>query len=325
MKNFLLLPLLLILGIGFGVIWLYFNTQPVSSNKTFSNFLIAKGSSASQIGAKLESSGFVRSALVFRIYLKATGQDSKIQAGEFRLSPSFNLFQTVDALFKGPVEIWVTVPEGLRREEIAQKFTSGLDRDQAFTNEFLQASRGQEGMLFPDTYLFPKEASASAIVSKMTRTFVARTKDLEVSANLTFDQKLVLASIIERETKNSPAERPMVAGILLNRIEVGMPLQVDATVQYAIANDKCQMTNVKCDWWPILSREDLKINSKFNTYKFTGLPPSPIASPGLTALTAAFSPQSNDYFYYIHDSEGKIHYAKTLEEHNQNIRTYLGK
>ncbi len=317
MKKLLLIPLLLILGIGFGVVWLYFNTQPVSANKTFSNFLIAKGSSASQVGTKLQSGGFVRSALAFRVYLKVTGQDSKIQAGEFRLSPSFNLFQTVDALFKGPIEIWVTIPEGLRREEVAQKFTTGLDRDQAFTNEFLQASKGQEGMLFPDTYLFPKEASASSIVNKMTKTFKARTNDLTTASSLTFDQRLVLASIIERETKNSPSERPMVAGILLNRLEIGMPLQVDATVQYAIGTS--------ANWWPILSREDLKINSKFNTYKFTGLPPSPIASPGLTALTAAFSPQSNDYFYYIHDNEGKIHYARTLEEHNQNVHTFLGK
>jgi UPF0755 protein len=227
-----------------------------------------------------------------------------------------NLFQIVSQLTHGPLELWVTIPEGLRREEVAAKFTAGLDRDAAFTSEFLDASKSMEGTLFPDTYLFPKDASASSIVNKMVRTFDSKISGLSGNSDLTLNQRIILASILERETKTD-AERPVVAGILINRIKVSIPLQVDASVQYAVGT--------LANWWPILSRDDLKINSLYNTYKFTGLPPAPIASPGLSSLTAAFNPTATDYLYYIHDTSGQIHYAKTLAEHNANVAKYLGK
>lgn len=316
MKKLLLMPLLAILVLAVGVIWFYSSIQPVSTDKSFKNFLITKGSSALQVGNKLQSAGFIKSALAFKIYLQFTGQAAKIQTGEFRLTPSFSLFQVVDQLFRGPTEIWVVIPEGLRREEIAAKFASGLERGPSFTAEFLAVSKGDEGTLFPDTYLFPKDASASAIVNKMVRTFTSKTSSLRATGSPSFDQRVVLASILERETKTD-AERPIVAGILLNRIEAGMPLQVDASVQYAIGTQK--------NWWPILGLADLKTNSPYNTYKFTGLPPGPISNPGESSLKAALSPATTDFWYYIHDKNGQIHYAKTLVEHNANISKYLGK
>lgn len=317
MKKLLVLPLLLLLAIGSSITWLYFNIQPVSRNKEFSNFLITKGSSASAIGNKLQSAGLIKSGLAFRIYLQFTGQAKRIQTGEFRLSPSFNLFQVVDQLSRGPIEIWVTVPEGLRREEIAARFASNLDRDQAFVNEFLASSKGKEGYLFPDTYLFPKDASASAVVAKMVRTFDSKMADLtQTGSSLSSKDLLTLASLIERETKGD-AERPVVAGIILNRLNAGWPLQIDASVQYVAGNAS--------NWWPILTKADLQINSPYNSYKFTGLPPSPIASPGITSIKAAYNPEASGYWYYIHDNSGVIHYAKTLEEHNANVRKYLGK
>ena len=153
----------------------------------------------------------------------------------------------------------------------------------------------------------------------MTRTFDSKTSDMD----LTQDQ-VILASLIERETKTAE-ERPIVAGILINRLNVGMALQVDAAVQYAIGSTKCTVQSTKCDWWPILTKNDLASASKFNTYKYPGLPPTPIANPGTSSLTAAFNPTGNDYWYYIHDNDGQIHYAKTLSEHNANIAKYLGK
>jgi UPF0755 protein len=151
----------------------------------------------------------------------------------------------------------------------------------------------------------------------MEATFNAKTSGFKpTNSNLTFSEAIVMASILERETKTD-AERPIVAGILLNRIEDGMPLQVDASVQYAVGTSK--------NWWPILTLEDLKINSSYNTYKFRGLPPGPIASPGLSSIEAVMNPEKSDFWYYIHDSDGKIHYAKTLAEHNANIAKYLGK
>jgi len=315
MKKLLLLPLIVVLVLSVVAIWFYINVQPVSSNKSFSYFTIPKGASASQIGTKLQSAGLIKSALAFKIYIQFTGQSGKLQSGQFKLSPSFLLFQSINALFNGPVEIWVTIPEGLRCEEAAARFTTALGKDTVFTDEFLQASKGKEGYLFPDTYLFPLDVSASAIVKKMTDTFTAKTSGFTPhGSNLTFAGTVTLASIIERETKTD-AERPVVAGILLNRLKAGIALQVDASVQYAVGTSK--------DWWPVLALTDLKINSPYNTYKFTGLPPTPIANPGLSSLKAAFDPAQTDYLYYIHDSSGQIHYAKTLSEHNANIAKYL--
>jgi UPF0755 protein len=317
MKKLLFLPLLVVFALAAATVWFYINVQPVSDNKTFSNFVIIKGASASQIGNKLASAGLIKNALAFKIYVQFTGQSGKLQSGEFRLSPSYSLFQNVSALFNGPIELWVTIPEGLRREEVAAKFTAALGKDTVFTGEFLQASKGEEGYLFPDTYLFPTEASASAIVNKMTDIFTTKTQGLvPKGSNLSFSGSVILASLIERETKTD-AERPVVAGILLNRINAGMPLQVDASVQYTVGTSK--------DWWPILTLADLKTDSRYNTYKYQGLPPAPIANPGLSSLKAAFAPTENDYWYYIHDSKGQIHYAKTLTEHNANIAKYLGK
>ena len=279
--------------------------------------MITKGTSAMQVGNNLYKAGLIKSPLAYKIYIQFTGKSGKIPAGEFRIASNMNLFQVVESLLKGPIELWVTVPEGLRREEIAAKFTAGLDRDQTFTDEFLVASKGKEGTLFPDTYLFPKDASASAIVAKMTSTFKSKTASLDSSGSpLSFQEKLILASIIERETKTDE-ERPIVAGVLMNRLNIGMALQVDAAVQYAVGTPK--------NWWPILTRDDLTSVSKFNTYKYAGLPPSPIANPGISSIKAAYAPKDSDYWYYIHDPKGLIHYAKTLSEHNANVSKYLEK
>ncbi len=308
-KKFLLLVFVFLLAIVVAGYWFYKNIGPVSSNKNFSSFLISKGQSASFVASKLESAGLIKNAYTFRIYLRITGQSAKIQTGEFRLSPSMSLFQIVDQLQKGPIELWVTIPEGLRREEIATRFAANLDKDQSFVADFLKNSQGEEGYLFPDTYLFPKDVTAAAVVKKMLANFDVKTNSLKFTK-----EQIILASILERETKTDE-ERPIVAGILMNRLNIGMPLQVDATVQYTLGTSK--------DWWPTLFREDLKVNSKFNTYKFAGLPPSPIANPGISSITAAVNPTDNDYFYYIHDTEGNIHYAKTLDEHNSNVAKYL--
>lgn len=321
MKKIFLLPLILVIVLVSVLVLAYISVQPASGNTDFRNFVINKGASAGQVGANLHEAGLVKSATAFKIYTQLTGISGKISTGEFRLSPSFNLFQTVDALLKGPTEIWVTIPEGLRREEIAARFTSALDENSAFYQGFLAASKGEEGMLFPDTYLFPKDASASSVVNKMTKTFGEKTNNLAAPSGLNFDERLILASILERETKTD-TERPVVAGILLNRLAIGMALQVDATVQYAVGTARCKNSST-CSWWEPLLKADLEINSPYNSYKFTGLPPAPISNPGLSSLNAAFNPAKTDFLYYIHDPQGQIHYAKTLQEQNANINKYL--
>jgi len=183
-----------------------------------------------------------------------------------------------------------------------------------------------EGFLFPDTYLFPREVRAGSVTSAMKNTFDKRVSEIggDKSSELKLEDVVTLASIIERETKTD-AERSVVAGIFLNRLEIGMGLQADAATQYAVASERCSVNSGQCNWWPILTLADLQIDSPYNTYKYRGLPPAPIANPGLSSLKAAINPTETDYLYYLHDSDGKIHYAITLDEHNANVRRYLGK
>ncbi len=328
MKRLLIFLALFVITI-FGVLfWWYWAAQPVSEDKSLKDFLIVRGTTALQTASNLQRAGFIRSGLAFKIYVQLTGKQSRIQAGEYIFSPSYSLFKLVEELMKGPVEVWVTIPEGLRREEVAQKFASTFGKGEDFVNEFITASSGQEGFLFPDTYLFPKTATASAVVKKMRATFDKKLdsqmrQDIESGA-YDISQIVTLASIIERETK-TPEERPIVAGILYKRLKIGMPLQVDATVQYVVATTKCQQTTSKCEWWPQTTIEDRGIKSPHNTYRYPGLPPAPIANPGLTSIKAAIYPTDSPYLYYLHDKDGHIHYARILEEHNENIRTYLGK
>jgi len=312
MKKLLIILCLIFVGVTGFSSWIYLNSKPASAQTSATNFLILKGTAASVVGDNLQKAGLIRNSLVFKLYLYASGRQKALVAGEYSLSPNLSLFEIVDQLAHGPKEIWVTIPEGLREEEIVEKYIKafGLENADAetFRSGFLQAVSGKEGYLFPDTYLFPKDATPQLVVTKMLSTF-----DKKV-ASVTYDQ-LVMASLIERETRTA-AERPIVAGILYQRIVMGMPLQVDATVQYVVANEKT-------GWWPEITLEDRKVKSAFNTYLILGLPPAPIANPGLSAISAAINPEKSDYLYYLHDAQGMIHYAATLEEHNLNIKKYL--
>lgn len=285
--------------------FLYIKTlllAPSSSSEKVS-FMVNKGSSISLIGSNLEKAGLIKNSLVFRFYVQLTGTQNKIQAGEFDLSKNLTLDQIIEKLKKGPTEILVTIPEGLRREEIAEKYKATLNKDKSFVDEFLSLTAGKEGYLYPESYLFPKEATATQIVNRMTGTFDKKVTDV------TYKQ-LIVASLLERETF-ADSEKPVVAGIIYKRLDNDWPLQIDATLQY-----------IKGDWKPVYSN-DKELDSPFNTYKNLGLPPSPICNPSLSSILASISPENSDYWYYIHDNDAKIHFAKDLDEHNANINKYL--
>ncbi len=285
--------------------FLYIKTlflAPSNDSQTIS-FMVDKGSSITKIANNLQKEGLIKNALVFKYYVQITGVQNKIQPGEFELSKNLSVTQIIEKLKKGPTEVLVTIPEGLRREEIAEKYKTALNKDEAFVKEFLLLTEGKEGYLYPDSYLFPKEATATQIVNRMTVTFDKKVKDV------TYKQ-LIVASLLERETF-ADSEKPIVAGIIYKRLENDWPLQIDATLQY-----------IKGNWKPVYSI-DKELNSPFNTYKNLGLPPSPIANPGLSSILASISPEASEYWYYIHDNDGKIHFGRTLEEHNANIAKYL--
>ena len=307
-------------------LWWSSNTSAPSTSENEVAVLITKGSSAEVIGNKLAESGVIKSPFAFKLYIQYKNLTTKLPVGEFKLPTNLPLPQLISELLQGPTEYWVTIPEGLRREEIAVKISEQLDLPDpdSFVQNFLLESENYEGFLYPDTYLFPSDATPSLVVSKLVSTFEQKYNQMQITNKLSKVDIVTLASIIERETLNTD-ERGIVAGILMNRYNADWPLQADATVQYALANTQCP-SSVNCDWWPRpLTSQDLEINSAFNTYKNTGFPPSPISNPGLSALRAAANPQLTEYWFYIHDNEGNIYYAETLEGHNENISNYLNK
>lgn len=313
-------------------IWWNNQTSPINiKDSSQHDFLITRGQPLIKVAENLEKEGLIKNKLVFKLYAQISGKDKKIQAGEYKLSPNLSLQQLVQALIFGPQELWVTIPEGFRKEEIAYRIIKTLeikdDQAKIFFTEFIKETKDQEGYFFPDTYLFPKDITAVKVVLTLKNTFIKRvTLDLVESARkngLTQNEILVLASIVERETKTG-TERPIVAGILLNRLNLGMALQVDATLQYITGTTRCGgKYYLECNWWGVPTVQEKQLRSAFNTYLNIGLPPTPIANPGIEAIEAVVRPEESDFLYYIHGSDGKIHYAKTLDEHNQNISKYL--
>lgn len=290
--------------------------QPMAATR----FVIPKGQAISVIGSRLTEKGLIRNPLIFRLVVKITGAGSKLQAGSFEVSPNMGVFDIVATLTKGTDDVWITVVEGWRVEEIAEMLTRqelpNFDQE-----EFLGLARSKEGYLYPDSYLISRDADAEYIFNLLTNTFEKKVEqDLadEIAKNeLSLPEIVTLASIVEREARGD-AQMKMVAGILLNRLEIDMALQVDASLQYIKGYNKATQ-----DWWspPLAADKDLK--SKYNTYLYPGLPPAPISNPGIGAIKAVLSPTSSNYVYYLHDMDGAIHYAATLDEHNANIAKYL--
>jgi UPF0755 protein len=330
-------PLIFVALISIFLFWFKVNLQPISKNETEVFFVVPKGASASIISAQLYKNGLIKNKLAFKFYVQITGRSKNINAGEFKLSPGLSVQEIIAKLEGPPYEIWVTIPEGLRREEIPSKLIAALDiKDvEEFKKNFVDQTKELEGFLYPDTYLFPRDVKIETIIQKMKSNFDEKIAQLKLDEsqyplNLSFSEIVTVASLLERETKSS-GEKPIVAGIIYNRLNANWPLQIDAAVQYGVASSKlslaakknAQISNIK--YWESLIKEDLDLNSPYNTYKFAGLPPTPIANAGFYSLKAAFYPEDSPYWFYIHDDGGEIHYAKTLEEHNKNIKKYLGK
>lgn len=305
----------------------YYNWQlePVSKDEKTQIIVIRPGEPTAEIAKKLEKAHLVKNALAFRLLIAQMGIAKNIQAGDFRLSPNMSSREIAQLLTHGAIDVWVTLTEGLRIEEQAQIIENNLNfgENESFAFDKAEYIRvAKEGYMFPETYLIPKDATAADVAARLEETFVTKVDDELLTQGkkngLSGDEVIILASLIEREAKGDE-ERLIIAGILINRLKIGMALQVDATVQYAKGYQPSQNT-----WWPTVTQEDYsQVKSPYNTYLAPGLPPGPIASPGLESVKAAANPAQTGFFYYMHDSEGKVHYAKTADEHQRNIEEYL--
>ena len=311
--------------------WWSQNLKPVSDSEQTRVFVIEQGMNAKEVAHSLENNNFIRNAKAFEFLCKLEKADTKLMAGVYNLAPSMSSREILEVLLKGPVPdvVRVTIPEGYTLEEIIDLLVAnGLGTKQEFYQamlsfnaddyEFLKevpiTEKRLEGFLFPDTYFFAKDSEPKAILAKfldrfekeLTEEALARLKQLNISI-YTWVTK---ASIVEREAAKAE-ERPIIAGVFENRLNIGMALESCATVQYILNERK-----------PVLSLEDIAIDSPYNTYKYSGLPPGPIANPGHASLNAVLYPAQTKYLFFVAKNDGSHAFAATFEEHLQNVRKY---
>jgi UPF0755 protein len=311
---FLLIIVIIYLGLYF---WWQNGIAPAdSANTNTKTFAIAKGQGTRAIVDDLKNMGLIRDPVVFFLLIKQKGVSSKIQAGQFVLSPSMTADQILEKLQVGTFDVTITIPEGKRAEEIADILKFNFP---GFREEWRTRLNAEEGYLFPDTYIFFKDSDIDQIISKMKDNFEKKFAQIPDGnkQSLTRKEIVIIASLVEREAKYD-YDRPKVASVLINRYKIDMKLDIDATVQYAVG----YQTKENSWWKKSLTQDDLAIDSSYNTYTHPGLPPGPISNPGLKALTAVVDAPGTDYLFYFTDKQGDTHYSKTLDEHNENIQRY---
>lgn len=276
---------------------------------------VTQNESLAELASVLKEKKIIRSEEAFRVLARFLNADTKISPGTYTFTtPQF----LPDVLFafvntnSNAVSIKITFPEGTTNKQMADIVHDKIPS--ISTSMFMIEAEGKEGYLFPDTYFFSPGVSPSSIVKKLENTFVKKTDPLKsqvVNSGLSFEEVIVFASLIEKEAFGKD-DREIIAGILFNRLNKGMPLQVDAPFLYILGKPSSELT-----------LSDLAIDSPFNTYLYKGLPPLPINNPGLQAIEAVLSPKETPYLYYLHDKKGTVYYAKTFSEHKQNKKLYL--
>lgn len=292
--------------------------------------VIPENANASKIGEVLYEKGLVRGSGLVSFYARLNDLDQKLKPGSYQLSRSQSLPDIVEKLVEGPPDIMIfTMPEGftlsqladlLERKGIAQReeFKNLLKSPRSYDYPFLKkipSAVGLEGYLFPDTYHIGSSTGEEEIIGMLLARFQTEIDRLDyekkaANVNQTLHQAVTIASMIEGEAAVDE-ERPLISSVIYNRLRIGMPLQIDATVQYALGGKPGK-----------LYYKDLEIDSPYNTYRIPGLPPGPINSPGRASLEAAVNPARTNYLYYVARPDGTHAFSSTLEEHNSNKRKY---
>lgn len=279
------------------------------------NVVVPKGASLKTVAEELSRAGVIDKPWLFRIMARINGLAKHLKAGEYQFMPGISLQAAMDKIARGEVFFRrITIPEGLTSGQIVYLIANYPDLEGEIDLDV------KEGELLPETYSFELGASRNSIILQARAAMQKALEEVWASRDSSLPLKdvnelLTLASIIEKET-GVPEERPLVASVFLNRLKKGMRLQTDPTVIYAI-------TEGETSFGRSLKRADLKIDSPYNTYLNYGLPPGPICNPGREALMAAARPQQSDYLYFVADGKGGHRFARSLNEHNRNVKAWV--
>jgi UPF0755 protein len=291
-------------------------------------FQVEKGASGTRIGEALEEQGIIRDRRLFLLALRLREDGKTAQAGEYRFLEPLSTFDVLEKLVSGDTYSFpVTVPEGLNLSETSVLLASkGLAEESAIRRAFEEGAliaeidseaKSLEGYLYPTTYRFPRTVApaelAQAMVSQFQQVFDEDRRRLAASRGLSIREVVTLASVIEKET-GLPEERAVIASVFWNRLRIGMPLQSDPTIIYALELAGRFDGNLR--------RADLELDSPYNTYRFPGLPPGPIASPGEASIEAVLRPADTRYLYFVSKNDGSHHFSASYSEHMDAVRRY---
>ncbi len=295
-----------------------------SSDKTVNTFIVPRKFGEAIVIEDLKEKGFIKSFWAMDLVLTLKGKHDKISSGGYYLSKNMNVFDVVDKITKPPDLKWFSFAEGIRKEQIGERLKATFN----WSNEELDKWNNiytamkfdyVEGVYFPDTYLIPVDEDGLDIAKRMIINFNEKAKEyIEgfTKKDILWTTGLKIASLIQREAAGKD-DMKLISGVIWNRLLKGQKLEIDATIQYAKGR-------VGDKWWSKVTPLDIRnTDSLYNTYKYKGLPPHPIANPGLDAIEAALNPEETDCFYYLHDKLQNIHCSVTYEEHLENIQRYL--
>jgi UPF0755 protein len=299
-----------------------------------------------ELAKNLKERGFIKNEWAFKLALGKT----EVHPGAYKFSKSMSAWKIAAILKKEPYMKWVVIPEGFRKEQIVELLAKELNWSDDIKNKWVTTYTAMkydeiEGVYFPDTYLIPVNEEPLKVADRLRAKFNEKFQPYAEEAlkqNMMWTTLLKLASLVQREAGGKD-DMPIIAGILWNRLDKGMKLEIDATIQYI--NDSGQnYQGIQCDeitpcnnqeiiytglyakengWWQPIKSSDIQKTSSYNTYQNKGLPPQPICNPGIEAINAALNSVETECLFYLHDSERQIHCAKTYEEHKTNIETYL--
>lgn len=310
------IPLAIIasLFVVFGLLYFAFLSAP-GAFPSSSYFKVDRGSTVSQIAGKLYQRSIIRSPAVFKLIVRLFKGDSKIVSGYYHLGQTDSVIAIARKLIKGEfgyTPFRVTVTEGMSNKDIAEVLTKTFPHFDK--TSFLSQASSSEGFLFPDTYFFAPTETTADIIGEMKDNYERKVADLqsEIAASGRSEKDIIIvASLIEKETRTS-TDRRLVSGIIWKRLAFHMPLQIDAVFQYIMNKNTFEV-----------SKSDLRNNSPYNTYLYKGLPPGPIANPGLDSIKAALEPTPSSYWYYLSDMKGTLHYAESYAQQEKNKTKYL--
>ena len=304
---------------------LYFNFfGPVNNSKEIKVFVVPKNQENFDVSKELYDKKFIKNINAFNVLISFTESNKKIISGGFRLSSNMDARKVMNKIYNNPDLLWVTIGGCLRKEQIGEILANTLGWSEEKLKKWNTVDTNlkpeyQEGVYYPDTYLLPVDETGAQIVQRFINRFnekFAPLADKYIEENIRWVTGLKIASLIAREAAGKEDMR-LISGIIWNRLNIGMPLQIDATMQYTLGK------NEKGQWWGTINLDEKQNESLYNSYLHKGLPPTPICSPNINYIEAVLYPDETKCLFYLHDSNKQIHCAETYEEHLDNIDIYL--